>query len=352
MINMYYDEIEKLFDPEYDYSFAVTVDGVRYVIMDTEQMEIMLDIMYGDRVIFYAGDKTLEERKNRFKKLYEMYKRSKEKDYEYIVKAYFSDYNPIANVDANETVTTEHGKQEVTDTIGEEIKVVNRGDDKVTAVYGGYDTTEGPHTDTTTNLQGKQEVSNTVGEYMDTMNYGQKKNIDSLGTVTTETSRGAHTDTINHSKTAMNNPNTLLNTEKDSNDYGKQTDTETVSSKTDTHTNEAYADTTTHGSHTDKSSISDKTDKITSEIGEKTVTMSDKTDNTTSIYGDLTSTTNERTNKHAEAQYTDTVRTVRIGNIGVTMTQQMINAELNLRTGKTLSEIFMDGFIDRYTVYC
>ena len=351
MINMYCDEIETLFDPEYDYSFAVTVDGVRYVIMDTEQMEIMLDAMYGDRVMFHAGDKTLEERKNRFKKLYEMYKRSKEKDYEYIVKAYFSDYNPIANVDANETVTTEHGKQEVTDTIGEEIKVVNRGDDKVTAVYGGYDTTEGPHTDTTTNLQGKQEVSNTVGEYMDTMNYGQKKNIDSLGTVTTETSRGAHTDTINHSKTAMNNPNTLLNTEKDSNEYGKQTDSETVSAKTDTHTNEAYADTTTHGSHTDKSSISDKTDKITSEIGEKTVTMSDKTDNTTSSYGDLTSTTNERTNKHAEAQYTDTVRTVRIGNIGVTMTQQMINAELNLRTGKTLSEVFMDGFIDRYTVY-
>ena len=122
--------------------------------------------------------------------------------------------------------------------------------------------------------------------------------------------------------------------------------------KTDTHTNEAYTDTTTHGSHTDTTNIGEKTDRITNEIGEKTVAISDKTDNTTSSYGDLTSTTNERTNTHSETPYTDTVRTVRIGNIGVTMTQQMINAELNLRTGKTLSEMFMDGFIDRYTVYC
>ena len=352
MINMYCDEIETLFDPEYDYSFAVTVDGVRYVIMDTEQMELMLDIMYGDRVIFYAGDKTLEERKNRFKKLYEMYKQSKEKDFEYIVKAYFSDYNPIANVDANETVTTEHGKQEVTDTIGEEVKLINRASDKTVSTYGGYTNTENPRSETTTTEQGAQNVTNNIGEYSDSIEYGKRKSTDTIGSVKTDTTRGQHTETTDHSKTAMNNPDSLLNTERDKIDYGSQTDTETVSGKTDTHESDAYKDTNIHGSHSDETNIGKKTDVVTSNIGEKVTTMSEKNDSTRNDYGDITTTTNERTNKHSEDQYTDTVKTVRIGNIGVTMTQQMINAELNLRTGKTLSEVFMDGFIDRYTVYC
>lgn len=352
MINMHCDEVESLFDGDRDYTFSVTVDSVEYIIVDNAIMSMLLETTYGDRLMFYGGERTLEDRKERFLNIYNQYKRMKQKDFEYIVKAYYSEYSPIANVDGKETVTSVYGERKKTDNFGIETSTTTRGNDTVSNEYGGYTNTESPRTDKETTTQGAQEVSNITGDYTDSTNYGVQKLTDSMGLSKTDTQIGAHIDKEDNSKVAMNNPTDLMHTDSKSTNFGTQTNTETVSAKTDTHTTDARTDTTTHGSHTDTSNIGEKVDETETVYGEKVNTMSEKTDTFTNIYGDITSTTDEHSNHSMEDEHTDTVTTVRIGNIGVTMTQQLITAEMQLRSGQTLAELFLQEFFDRYTVYC
>lgn len=243
-----------------------------------------------------------------------------------------AEYNPIWNVDGTEvhTVTTQYGK--VTVSVDGEVNQVTHGQDEVETEYGKENTSEqitDGHQNTT---YGKSDTTEQKTDGHNNTTHGEQiANLhgESIGTThgmtTTDTQTVAGTDVgqvsafnaglVDDNKHTVNSGTTThANTGTDTEAHSG-TDTETHSGTTNITTSVGKIQNSASG--TDQTAISKGKVKDT-EGG---------SDTTTTTYGDIT-TTNKGENLEANTG-ADVVtdKLVRGGNIGVTMTQQLLTAE-------------------------
>lgn len=139
--------------------------------------------------------------------------------------------------------------------------------------------------DKTTNAYAKDKNTNTIGATENTQEYAQDKTTNVLG-------KGKTTDTL---KTNPYNDSSV--------EYTTNLNTSETDSKTDSTTRDAHTDTFKSKAHTDTIERDARTDTVTRD---------------------------DRTDIHTTLAVTDTVTYTRQGNIGVTKTQELIHATIDL----------------------
>lgn len=196
-------------------------------------------------------------------------------------------YNPLYNVDG----TTERifSNREQTDVYG-----AKSGQSTIGAV-------------STTDIHGAQSGSTVYGAVDESDIHGAKSET-----------LGSHTDTTTNSGVAFNSA-LEKETGKSVLDAGSQTNTE--ASFTDQHTEESRTDTTSASSYTDSHSEEARSDS----------------------YSDAA-----HTDMHTDARHTETE--IRQGNIGVTMSQQLLEAEWEFRK-KSFFETIINQLLDEIGFY-
>lgn len=208
-----------------------------------------------------------------------------------------AEYNPIWNVDGTEvhTITTNYGK--VTVNVNGDVNETTHGDDTVEVSYGRNKTTE-QLVDGHNNTTHGESIGTTHGESIGTTH----------NTTLTDTQTVAGSDAL--SRTAFNG-GMVADTSRAIND-GASTHA-TTGTDTEAHTG---TDTETHSG----------TDQTTTSMG-KIKDSDGGSDSTTTQYGKVT-TTDKGENLEANTGVdVVTDKLVRGGNIGVTMTQQLLTAE-------------------------
>ena len=204
--------------------------------------------------------------------------------------AFSKEYNPIWNKDGTETTTTENSEKITTYEKGNQTNKTTKGEQINTNDYGDGQTTES---------QGATKTTNAYGEDRTTTANGERQTKDSGKTTTTENKTAAF-----NSSTYQDDPQS---TETDGGNTVTEkavTDTTTKAAKTDSVTTDAVTNTTKEKARTDVLTEGQREDTFTD--------------------GARTDTTNEGAN-------TQTTTYTFGGNIGVTMTQEMLTAEFNMR---------------------
>lgn len=262
-----------------------------------------------------------------------------------------AEYNPIWNVDGTEihTVTTQYGK--VTVSVDGEVNTTTRGDDTTETEYGKENTSEqitDGHQNTT---YGKTDTSEQLENGSQSTTYGKTNTTEQLtdghqntthgesigtthNTTLTDTQTVAGTDTGQRSAFNAGLVDDVKHTINDGTTTHATTgtDTEAHSGTTNISTSNGKTKDTEGGS--DSVSISQGKIKDTLSGTDQTAISKGKikdteggSDSVTNTYGDVT-TTNKGENLEANTG-ADVVtdKLVRGGNIGVTMTQQLLTAE-------------------------
>lgn len=224
--------------------------------------------------------------------------------------AFQKEYNPIWNVDGTE-ITTETNSG--TDTTTENIGSVNNSD-----IYGNTQTSTVYGADTTTDSYGERVHNNKYGDKDITDNYGQTKETSSYGKQSESETIGSK-DTEN-SVSAFN-----------SSGYSKANKTD-EGAQTNKNSKDAYEDTKTGASRIDKHTEKSVTDILTDQTYTDTHTRNEKTDITTGVSHTDNHTENARENtEKTEHGHKIETENIRQGNIGITMTQQLLTAEFEMR---------------------
>ena len=272
------------------------VSNLEYI---NSENSVLLDMSYygnhGDKNTgaffdkFLTNDELTEDQKRNIAKA--IVTACKEK-WDRIYLAFQKEYNPIWNVDGTESETvTNSGIDMTTDIIaarthtdkyGEKVRDNVNGDGSETRTYGA----------------GKE--THELGNGKETQNFGKKTHNDSIGAKDSETSIMAFNSSA----------------------YSKSNKVDDGAQK-NTSTDEAYVNSITTDKKTDVYSTAQKIDTITTAA--KTDTMTD----------------HASTDSHTDAGYTDehstdyghtiTTERTRGGNIGVTMTQQLLTSEMEFR---------------------
>lgn len=203
-------------------------------------------------------------------------------------------YNPIYNVDGVTIKTT--SERERTDAYG-----AQSGGATIGAI-------------STSDIHGAQSGSTIYGAVSESDVHGAQSKSDVWGAKSS--TLGEHTDTQTNYSVSFDS-STEKETGKTSNVMGAQTNTEAT--YTDGHTSQSYTDSHTEQQRTDQTSSQSYTDSHTEQARSDTHQEAAHSD------------------KHTDAEFTETEE--RKGNIGVTMTQQMLNAEWELRKKDFFSTI-------------
>ena len=203
-------------------------------------------------------------------------------------------YNPIYNVDGVTIKTT--SERERTDAYG-----AQSGGATIGAI-------------STSDVHGAQSGSTIYGAVSESDVHGAQSKSDVWGAKSS--TLGEHTDTQTNYSVSFDS-STEKETGKTSNVMGAQTNTEAT--YTDGHTSQSYTDSHTEQQRTDQTSSQSYTDSHTEQARSDTHQEAAHSD------------------KHTDAEFTETEE--RKGNIGVTMTQQMLNAEWELRKKDFFSTI-------------
>lgn len=203
-------------------------------------------------------------------------------------------YNPIYNVDGVTIKTT--SERERTDAYG-----AQSGGATIGAI-------------STSDVHGAQSGSTIYGAVSESDVHGAQSKSDVWGAKSS--TLGEHTDTQTNYSVSFD-ATTEKETGKTSNVMGAQTNTEAT--YTDGHTSQSYTDSHTEQQRTDQTSSQSYTDSHTEQARSDTHQEAAHSD------------------KHTDAEFTETEE--RKGNIGVTMTQQMLNAEWELRKKDFFSTI-------------
>ena len=231
-------------------------------------------------------------------------------EWDHLWSSYKATYNPIWNVDGKETTTvtrTVSTKHTGTDTYSDS------GSDSAT--HSGTDTYSDDGSDTTT-ISGTDTYSDSGSD--STTHSGTDTYSDS-GTDSISKTDSGNTNVI----TKVNgfdggevNDNTVSTTTS-----SKETDSTTYG-KTNTNTKNLKDDTTYGKTNTNTKDLSNST-----KYGKTSTNTKDLTDTTT--YGKTNTNTKDLTDTESEKTTTENTRG---GNIGVTMTQQMLEADLSYWT--------------------
>lgn len=183
------------------------------------------------------------------------------------------DYDPIANVDAHETVTTEYGEHVTETNLGER---------------------------TTTNNMGERNTTNEIGARVTTNDMGERNTTNTIGARSENTTEKGHTfpyDTKQMTQTAQNEIENSSAKATDSTVTGAAQDVSTVDSTKDISKSDA---------------VEDKT--VVSSVQDENISRT----------------------------HTDTVTTIRKGNIGVTSTQSLIQQTRDVAVFDFYSSVLED----------
>ena len=252
-------------------------------------------------------------------------------------------YNPLYNVDGTTIRTT--SERERTDAYG-----ATSGNNTLGAISA--QDVHGAQTNQTT--YGAVSKSDVHGAQSGSTIYGAISETDVHGAESE--SLGSHTDTQTNSSLSFDGSTERV-TGSTSNAFGAQTNTK--ASVTDTHDADSRTDSTSSASYTDSHSEQSRTDSTSSQQYTDTHSEQSRTDTSSANSYTDSHTEQARQDTHSESAHSDThtdseftETEERRGNIGVTMSQQLLNAEWELRKRSFFEHIIYQmldeiGFIYR-----
>ena len=270
-------------------------------------------------------------------------------------------YNPLYNVDGTTIRTT--SERERTDAYG-----ATSGNNTLGAISA--QDVHGAQTNQTTygavsksDVHGAQSGSTVYGAVSESDVHGAQSGSTIYGAIS-ETdvhgaeseSLGSHTDTQTNSSLSFDGSTERV-TGSTSNAFGAQTNTK--ASVTDTHDADSRTDSTSSASYTDSHSEQSRTDSTSSQQYTDTHSEQSRTDTSSANSYTDSHTEQARQDTHSESAHSDThtdseftETEERRGNIGVTMSQQLLNAEWELRKRSFFEHIIYQmldeiGFIYR-----
>ena len=288
---------------QYSTAYNITVqdkEGTDVVLGDTKTVCDMLDTLYWSR-LFISKNESVQDAESQFEKVFKNFLKRRQKDFNLIYQSLYDyTYNPIEN----------YNRIEESDII-----------------KGGTDT------NTT-----REQIENTI-------NYGSIDTREDNLSATAQsnaTDRNTGADIISKAVSGFNQPNTMNESEKETTTYGKETTTTGTTTTTNTGTQKNTK------SGTDSNNSETLTNSEMSYGGTEKTTNTGTQKNTKSG----TDSNNSESVKNSEMSYGGTEKTTSNihGNIGVTTSQQMITAEVEMRKYNLLENI-LDEFIEYSTVF-
>ena len=288
---------------QYSTAYNITVqdkEGTDVVLGDTKTVCDMLDTLYWSR-LFISKNETVQDAESQFEKVFKNFLKRRQKDFNLIYQSLYDyTYNPIEN----------YNRMEVSD-----------------LVKGGTDTN-------TTREQSENSI-----------NYGSIDTREDNLSATAQsnaTDRNVGEDIISKAVSGFNQPNTMNDSEKETTAYGKETTTTGTTTTTNT------------GTQKNTKSGTDSNNSESLKTSEMSYGGTEKTTNTGTQKNTKSGTdsNNSESVKNMEMSYGGTEKTTSNihGNIGVTTSQQMITAEVEMRKYNLLENI-LDEFIEYSTVF-
>ena len=304
-MSRYVHEVGDMLEYVTQYSTAYNIivqdkEGADVVLGDTKTVCDMLDTLYWSR-LFISKNESVQDAESQFEKVFKNFLKRRQKDFNLIYQSLYDyTYNPIEN----------YNRIEISD-----------------VVKGGTDTN-------TTREQSENSI-----------NYGSIDTREDNLSATAQsnaTDRNTGADIISKAVSGFNQPNTMNESEKDTTTYGKETTTTGTTTTTNTGTQK----------NTKSGTDSNNSESLTS--SEMSYGGTDKTTNTGTQKNTKSGTdsNNSESVTNSEMSYGGTEKTTSNihGNIGVTTSQQMITAEVEMRKYNLLENI-LDEFIEYSTVF-
>ena len=304
-MSRYVHEVGDMLEYVTQYSTAYNIivqnkEGTDVVLGDTKTVCDMLDTLYWSR-LFITKNESVQDAETQFEKVFKNFLKRRQKDFNLIYQSLYDyEYNPIEN----------YNRMEVSD-----------------VVKGGTDTN-------TTREQSENSI-----------NYGSIDTREDNLSATAQsnaTDRNTGADIISKAVSGFNQPNTMNESEKETTTYGKETTTTGTTTTTNTGTQKnTKSGTDSNNSESLKSSEmsyggTEKTTNTGTQKNTKSGTDSNNSESLTSSEMSYGGTEKTTSNIH--------------GNIGVTTSQQMITAEVEMRKYNLLENI-LDEFIEYSTVF-
>ena len=288
---------------QYSTAYNITVQdkkGTDVMLGDTKTVCDMLDTLYWSRM-FITKNESVQDAETQFEKVFKNFLKRRQKDFNLIYQSLYDyEYNPIENYNRIEESDVVKGGTDTNTTREQSENSIN---------YGSIDTRE------------------------DNLSATAQSNA---------TDRNTGADIISKAVSGFNQPNTMNDSEKETTTYGKGTTT----TGTTTTTNAGTQKNTKSG--TDSNNSETLTSSEMSYGGTEKTTNTGTQKNTKSG----TDSNNSESVKNSEMSYGGTEKTTSNihGNIGVTTSQQMITAEVEMRKYNLLENI-IDEFIEYSTVF-
>lgn len=303
--------------PWKDKNIAPLLDTEFYTTFGNRQTSPLVDYLIGDKTQLSTED-TQKLAQIIFNKFSENWNR--------IDLAFSKEYNPIWNKDGTETTTVENSSKTTTFEKGNQTNTAIKGEQTNTNDYGDGQTTESQGATKTTNAYGAEEKTENLGKTNTTNKYGEDKITTTNGQRQTKDS--GKTITTENKTSAFNSSTYQDDTQTTENDGGN---TVTQNAVTDTTTKAAKTDSVATDAVTNTETTKAKTDSIITDAVTNTTTEKARTDILTESQREDTFTDGTRTDTTQEGATTQTTTYTFGGNIGVTMTQQMLTAEFDMR---------------------
>lgn len=323
--------------------------------------KVML-IRHGNKFVFSNEYNEVED-SNDFSELWAMFVAQTMHNFSQMYKALVSDYNLLYNKDVKDThtvTTTKSGtnnKKEIesttasgsnSETITDEGSTSNTNTTTYNTTEGNTESQSKSMSDINANYivdgSGNKEYSGNK-----TTNDNRVKRGDDYVTLEVDTKSYSPTKTTHGYETGMNAPDSLIQTSKSVVDAIEESDPEgsKVTTKGGT-----TATSTDSGGTTRTVSESDSGTSSNTKTGTDTIAESGTSENERSVSGTSQNTGSRNLTDDGSFSETETMNDIYIsqGNQGVTMSQQMIQAELDMRL-YNLYNVIVDKFAMEYLIY-
>lgn len=336
-------------------------EGEEIFTTSLDLKKVML-IRHGNKYVFSNEYNEIED-SNDFSELWNMFVSQTVHNFSQMYKALVSDYNLLFNKDVKDvhTVTTTktgtNNKEETESTTAsgsnsESIKDEGSTSNSNTTTY---DTTEGTTESQSKNMNDVNanyiEDSKGNKEYSGnkTTNDNRVKRGDEFVTLEVDTKSYSPTKTSHTYESGMNAPDSLIQVGKSVVDAIEENDPEGSKVTTKGGTTATSTDT---GGTTRTVTESDSGSASTTKTGTDSISASGTSENERSVSGTSQNTGSRNLTDEGSYSETETVNDTFIsqGNQGVTMSQQMVQAELDMRI-YNLYNVIVDKFAMNYLIY-
>ena len=349
-----------IYNDEYDYGFSTTLDnGDEVELYNSKTFMDKIYYKYTSWCItspsFYDTNRhqiievaiDVDEAINTFHYMYQQWMSDKRNAFTKLYQALISKYNPIWNVDGvtGTVIEDTHTGTDTNAKTGTDTSNLS-GNDTTASSGSDINTLSGRDVDTLSGTDSNEHTGTIADAHTGTITNAKNVTKDETTKTGNETIGTSGTDTDTKAVTTFDDDITWHNSEKNSKGYGK-TDTHTYNNLKDSHlytdsNTETHNDTDTRTHNNTDATTYGKVDTMS--YGKIDTLQHGKTDTTTygkqdqMTYNSQNVETKNLSDKHVELQ-------IRQGNIGVTKTQELIEAQIDLTARDSLVEYMIADFV-------